>query len=151
MVYKPEKTTSTTTTSTTTSTTAVPTTTTATTTIKPFHYQLPSTPEAPPSLPHPASTKRLPPKQRPLLYAKRRPGESGTVSKPFEYLSRLSQYLSDRVFTGGTLSIKDWMKATKGVIETIHLGWSTKTPHSNSNQTVSLKYLHITLSLIYQG
>jgi hypothetical protein len=43
---------------------------------------------------------------RPLLYNKRRPSDGGEaglsqVSRPFEYISKLSSFLSDRVFSSG--------------------------------------------------
>ena len=106
VVYKPEKTTTTTTTTTTATTTISETT---TTTARPFHYQLPPSPESPPAV-VPGGQEGLqvqggqarvgakkPP--RPLLFTKRRPDQT-RVSKPFEYLSKLSQFLSDRVRTG---------------------------------------------------
>ena len=106
VVYKPEKTTTTTTTTTTATTTISETT---TTTARPFHYQLPPSPESPPAV-VPGGQEGLqvqggqarvgakkPP--RPLLFTKRRPDQI-RVSKPFEYLSKLSQFLSDRVRTG---------------------------------------------------
>ena len=92
-VYKPESTTTTTTTVRPT-TTPRPSTTTSTT-VRPYEYQLP--PSTHPSHQRP----QVQPHQRPLVFSKRRPGPGeGRVSKPFEYLSRLSNFLSDRVFTG---------------------------------------------------
>ena len=91
-VYKPESTTTTTTTVRP-STTPRPTTSTSTT-VRPYEYQLPPSTQ-PPQRP------QVQPQQRPLVFSKRRPGPGeGRVSKPFEYLSRLSNFLSDRVFTG---------------------------------------------------
>ena len=99
VVYKPEKTTTTTTATTTISETT-------TTTARPFHYQLPPSPESPPAvIPGGPQVQggqarvgaKKPP--RPLLFTKRRPDQT-RVSKPFEYLSKLSQFLSDRVRTG---------------------------------------------------
>ena len=94
-VYKPSKTTTTTTTT----TTAAPTTTLATTTtVRPYQYQIPTSetaapaPQPPPAPPAPAGGQR----KRPLLYTKRRQG-GAQVSRPFEYLSRLSQFLSNKI------------------------------------------------------
>ena len=98
VVYKPEKTTSTTTT-TTTSTTTQTASASTTTTVKPFHYQLPSTEPVVQNVP---TLPRNNIKKRPILYTKRRPGGKTSVSKPFEYLSRLSQFFSDRVRAGRT-------------------------------------------------
>ena len=100
-VYKPESTTTTTT------TVRPSTTTTTSTTVRPYEYQLPPSTEQPPAQP-PAQSHdqfhdqpRDQPHQRPLVFSKRRPGPGeARVSKPFEYLSRLSNFLSDRVFTG---------------------------------------------------
>ena len=95
-VYKPESTTTTTTT-----TTVRPSTssTTTSTSVRPYEYQLPPSTEAPPVQPEVRRHQR--PQQRPLVFTKRRPGPGEPrVSKPFEYLSRLSNFLSDRVFTG---------------------------------------------------
>lgn len=91
-VYKPESTTTTTVRPST--TTEATTTTTSSTTVRPYEYQLPPSTEQPQRPP-------AQPQQRPLVFSKRRPapGEA-RVSKPFEYLSRLSSFLSDRVFTG---------------------------------------------------
>ena len=96
-VYKPNKQTPTTTTTTTTTRTTRPTTTTTSTTIRPFHYKLPPSQE-------PKQRNNIKEKQhkRPLVFNKRPHQGSGSVSRPFEYLSRLSQFLSDRVFTGRT-------------------------------------------------
>jgi len=84
-------------------------------TAKPFHYQAPLT--NPPIYPANQEYNQYPPKpqtpphfgkhppvlrKRPLIYAKRRPEGPAQVSRPFEYLSRLSHFLSDRVFTGRT-------------------------------------------------
>ena len=99
VVYKPEKTTSTTKTPPTTSSTTQTTSASTTTTVKPFHYQLPSTE---PVVQNVQTIPRNNIKKRPILYAKRRPGGKTSVSKPFEYLSRLSQFFSDRVLTGRT-------------------------------------------------
>jgi len=87
---------------------------TSSSTAKPFHYQAPLTnpPLYPPNseLNYP-SKPQIPPhfgnhapviRKRPLIYAKRRPEGPSQVSRPFEYLSRLSHFLSDRVFTGRT-------------------------------------------------
>lgn len=84
-------------------------------TAKPFHYQAPLTnpPIYPPSQEYnqyppqsqtPPHFGKHPPviRKRPLIYAKRRPEGPAQVSRPFEYLSRLSHFLSDRVFTGRT-------------------------------------------------
>ena len=95
-VYKPEITTTTKSTS-----TARPSTTTSAqatpggTPVRPYEYQLAASstelPRRPPARPQ----------QRPLVYNKRRPGPGEErLSKPFEYLSRLSQFLGERVFTG---------------------------------------------------
>ena len=99
-VYKPESTTTTVRPSTT-------TTTTTSTTVRPYEYQLPPSTEQPPPQSHDQSHDRShdrprdQPHQRPLVFSKRRPGPGeARVSKPFEYLSRLSNFLSDRVFTG---------------------------------------------------
>ena len=102
-VYKPESTTTTTTTTARPSTTT--STTTTSTTVRPYEYQLPPSTEAPQPRPpvQPQVRRDQPqlPQQRPLVFSKRRPGPGeGRVSKPFEYLSRLSNFLSDRVFTG---------------------------------------------------
>ena len=99
-VYKPESTTSTTTTTARPSTTT--STTTTSTTVRPYEYQLPPSTDAPqPRPPVQPQVRRDQPHQRPLVFSKRRPGPGeGRVSKPFEYLSRLSNFLSDRVFTG---------------------------------------------------
>ena len=106
-VYKPNKQTpsTTTTTSTTTSRTTTTATTTASTTIRPFHYKLPPSEE-------PQNREVINKKQqkRPLVFNKRPANGSGSVSRPFEYLSRLSQFLSDRVFTGRTEMRKDVAK-----------------------------------------
>merc|ERR1712024_18641 len=103
-VYKPNKQTPTTTTITTTTTTTTATTT-ASTTIRPFHYKLPPSEE-------PQNREVIIRKQqkRPLVFNKRPPNGSGSVRRPFEYLSRLSQFLSDRVFTGRTEMRKDFAK-----------------------------------------
>lgn len=84
-------------------------------TAKPFHYQAPLT--NPPLYPsnqeynqYPSQPQVAPnfgkhtpvSRKRPLIYAKRRPEGPAQVSRPFEYLSRLSHFLSDRVFTGRT-------------------------------------------------
>merc|ERR1712050_78821 len=100
-----KQTTSTTTTTTTTSTTTTTPTTTASTTIRPFHYKLPPSEE-------PQNREVIIKKQhkRPLFFNKRPPNGSGSVSRPFEYLSRLSQFLSDRVFTGRTKVRKNHTK-----------------------------------------
>ena len=84
-------------------------------TAKPFHYQAPLTnpPIYSPSQEFnqfPAHSQsqshfgKQPPliRKRPLIYNKRRPEGPAQVSRPFEYLSRLSHFLSDRVFTGRT-------------------------------------------------
>ena len=105
-VYKPESTTSTTTTARPSTTTT--STTTTSTTVRPYEYQLPPSSEAPrqrppvqPPVPVQPQVRRDQQQQRPLVFSKRRPGPGeGRVSKPFEYLSRLSNFLSDRVFTG---------------------------------------------------
>lgn len=82
-------------------------------TAKPFHYQAPLT-NPPIYSPgqefnqFPAHSQshfgKHPPvvRKRPLIYAKRRPEGPAQVSRPFDYLSRLSHFLSDRVFTGRT-------------------------------------------------
>ena len=44
------------------------------------------------------------------IFNKRPTSGSGSVSRPFEYLSRLSQFLSDRVFTGRTKVRKNHTK-----------------------------------------
>ena len=98
-VYKPESTTTTTVRPSTTTTT----TTTTSTTVRPYEYQLPPSTEQPPAQSHDQfhDQPRDQPHQRPLVFSKRRPGPGeARVSKPFEYLSRLSNFLSDRVFTG---------------------------------------------------
>ena len=102
-VYKPNKQTTSTTTTTTPTTTTSSATTTASTTIRPFHYKLPPSEE-------PQNREVIIKKQhkRPLVFNKRPPNGSGSVSRPFEYLSRLSQFLSDRVFTGRTETRKDF-------------------------------------------
>ena len=102
-VYKPESTTSTTTTTTARPSTTTSTTTTSTT-VRPYEYQLPPSSEPPqPRPPVQPQVQSHQPQQRPLVFSKRRPGPGeGRVSKPFEYLSRLSNFLSDRVFTGDT-------------------------------------------------
>lgn len=92
-VYKPNKQTPTTTTTTTTTST-----TTTSTTIRPFHYKLPPS-QQPQRRKNDIQQKQ---RQRPLVFNKRPHHGSGSVSRPFEYLSRLSQFLSDRVFTGRT-------------------------------------------------
>lgn len=63
------------------------------TTARPFYYQAPETqpPPPPPQRPNP---------RRQVIFNKRREGGEGGVSRPFEYLSRLSSFLSGRVFTG---------------------------------------------------
>ena len=98
-VYKPESTTTTTTTVRP-STTPRPTTSTSTT-VRPYEYQLPPSTQPPQRPQVQPQVRRDQPQQRPLVFSKRRPGPGeGRVSKPFEYLSRLSNFLSDRVFTG---------------------------------------------------
>jgi len=83
-------------------------------TARPFHYQTPLTstpvyqtgPESNEyySQSHFGKHQQHPKlvRKRPLIYAKRRPEGPTQVSRPFEYLSRLSHFLSDRVFTGRT-------------------------------------------------
>ena len=98
VVYRPNELTTSAPEPTTQSTTTTTTTTLPPTTARPFFYQAPTTQPPPPPLPQ----TRPPPKrhnpQRQVLFNKRRDG--GGVSRPFEYLSRLSSFLSDRVFTG---------------------------------------------------
>lgn len=103
-VYKPNIPTTTTTTSTTTRATSFASTTLATT-IRPFHYKLPPTEE--PQNKMNVIKKKY---ERPLVFNKRPTSGSGSVSRPFEYLSRLSQFLSDRVFTGRTKVRKNHTK-----------------------------------------
>jgi len=109
-VYKPNELTTTTETPTTSSSPEPVSSSTA----KPFHFQAPLT--NPPLYSQSQEQKRyLPPqnvkphgnhhtvhRKRPLIYAKRRPQGQAQVSRPFEYLSRLSNFFSDRVFTGRT-------------------------------------------------
>ena len=80
-------------------------------TARPFHYQAPLTNPPLYSEQNQPSKPKIPPhfgkhasviRKRPLIYAKRRPEGPSQVSRPFEYLSRLSHFLSDRVFTGRT-------------------------------------------------
>ena len=96
VVYRPNEATTTPEPSTTISTTTSPSSPTySPTTARPFFYQAPEVLPQPP--PPPPSIRRNP--QRQVIFNKRREG-SGGVSRPFEYLSRLSSFLSDRVFTG---------------------------------------------------
>ncbi len=90
-VYKPEITTATTTTTTTSTTTPRPSTTTEKPAI-PFQYQTPIPGYDPPK----------PRQRRPLVYAKRQQGGQPSISQPFEYISKLSSILSDRVFNVGS-------------------------------------------------
>jgi hypothetical protein len=59
-----------------------------------------------PSAQQPNSKANSRANSRPLLYNKRRPSDGGEVglsqvSRPFEYISKLSSFLSDRVFSSG--------------------------------------------------
>ena len=96
VVYRPNELTTTTPEPTTTSTTTIttgPPLTSPTTTARPFFYQAPETQPPAPAQP------RRPNPTRQVLFNKRREGGGG-VSRPFEYLSRLSSFLSGRVLPG---------------------------------------------------
>lgn len=96
VVYRPNELTTTTpepTTTSTTTTTTSPLPTSSTTTARPFFYQAPETQPPVPAL------SRRPNPTRQVLFNKRREGGGG-VSRPFEYLSRLSSFLSGRVLPG---------------------------------------------------
>ena len=96
VVYRPNELTTTTpepTTTSTTTTTTSPLPTLSTTTARPFFYQAPETQPPVPAL------SRRPNPTRQVLFNKRREGGGG-VSRPFEYLSRLSSFLSGRVLPG---------------------------------------------------
>ena len=99
-VYRPNEIPTTTTSTTTTSipdltlpTPALPST--IPTTARPFYYQTPD-----PLPPPPPSHHHNP--HRPVLFNQRQEGGGSKVSRPFQYLSRLSSFLTDRIFTGRT-------------------------------------------------